>query len=123
MTSINRKVLEWALTEDTGLSSIAMAAHLMGMASDGSYPLDGSDLGRCLKLLEKAPELRERLYEMAGLNQYWAALVARWDELERVARESPMDVYQLLRDIYQPIRCRELSLENLPSIVSVRFGR
>jgi hypothetical protein len=47
-----------------------------------SHPYDPTDLDRCLRLLETAPGLRQDLPKMAELCPKWAALVARWDEVE-----------------------------------------
>ncbi|MDP3909346.1 MAG: hypothetical protein Q8Q14_03060 [Gemmatimonadales bacterium] len=87
----------WLAGGDTGLSSLALVAHLAGGemravarargGGIGSYPHDGDDLGRCLRLLDVAPELRERLPSMAGVSPAWAALVSRWDEMEALYRE------------------------------------
>lgn len=73
----------WRRTDHVGISSDFMAAKL-GNAGIRRYghPHDPSDFGRCLTLLEAAPELREKLPEMAQESSEWAALVANWDELE-----------------------------------------
>lgn len=78
--------LDWMLTSrDTGASSIAILAHMMGFPrpepGGWSYPSDPADLGRCLRLLERFPHWRARLPEMAALSPEWAALVGHWGSL------------------------------------------
>lgn len=90
--SIERRALLWLAGGDSGMSSKAICYHMLGMKSDGSFPLDPSDLGRCLRLLELFPEWKPRIGEMARYSPYWAALVERWDELaEMMADEVGID--------------------------------
>ena len=93
--SIARRALLWLAGGDSGMSSEAICYHMLGMKSDGSFPnfpLDPSDLGRCLRLLELFPEWKPRMGEMARYSAQWAALVERWDELaEMMADEVGID--------------------------------
>ena len=91
--SIARRALLWLAGGDSGMSSKAICYHMLGMKSDGSFlPLDPSDLGRCLRLLELFPEWKPRMGEMARYSAQWAALVERWDELaEMMADEVGID--------------------------------
>jgi hypothetical protein len=90
----------WLHSDDTGLSSLAMARRLAPLAGLGesvpgprfpddrdARPHDPADLGRCVRLLEAVPELRPHLPAMAGVSREWAALVGAWDELEALYRE------------------------------------
>lgn len=89
--TINR-LMTWFITGDTGLSSKCMAATIMSQSATLSiksyearaYPLDGSDLNRCVKLLKKVPELREHLWMMSQVSPHWDILVKHWDELEKI---------------------------------------
>jgi hypothetical protein len=91
-SSIERRALLWLAGGDSGASSKAICHHMLGMKSDGSFPWDPSDLGRCLRLLELFPEWKPRIREMARYSPHWAALVARWDELaEMMADEVGID--------------------------------
>lgn len=90
--SIARRALLWLAGGDSGMSSEAICYHMLGMKSDGRFPLDPSDLGRCLRLLELFPEWKPRMGEMARYSAQWAALVERWDELaEMMADEVGID--------------------------------
>ncbi|RNF58633.1 hypothetical protein EFK68_04565 [Pseudomonas aeruginosa] len=55
MQNVERKVIRWLLSSDTGLSSTAICAHMIGEKpedDDFSAPSDPSDMGRCLRLLD-----------------------------------------------------------------------
>ena len=80
------KVLKWLLTGHVGASSKAMAAHLCGYPCSGDWPSDPDDFSRCLMFLDAVPEARAELPLMADVNRHWAALVARWDEIETTFR-------------------------------------
>jgi hypothetical protein len=106
---MREKVLNWMTTGRVGLSSKAMAAHLCGAPCDGSYPHDPDDLNRCLLFLEAVPEARAELPRMATVNKTWAALVARWGEIEAAflaevgrdwqkAKRAPR-TYRLMREV------------------------
>ncbi len=108
---------KWLASDDTGMSSLAMARHLCKAVgghqphirkprySDGDeYPSDPSDIGRCIRLLEAVPALREHLPKMAEVSPVWAAYVARWDEMETLYREefpsgSAPKLYDLMQEI------------------------
>ncbi len=67
---MDSKIVDWFASDNTGASSRCMAFHLTGRKSDGSYPHDGGDFARCVALLERVPELRAKIGEMANLNSY-----------------------------------------------------
>jgi hypothetical protein len=84
----------WLRSDDTGISSLTMAwklGPLVGRAVNSprhgpDHPSDPSDFGRCVGLLEAAPEMRSHLPAMAEVSPVWARLVASWDELEGLYR-------------------------------------
>lgn len=88
---MNRAAIAWVTGGDTGVSSKAIWAVMMGVDPDPmwgwNYPHDPDDLGRCLRLLACVPEWRLRIDEMAAVSPPWAALVEHWDELEALWRE------------------------------------
>jgi len=79
--------LEWLLfDDDTGVSSEAIGCMIIlgKNTRNHSYPLDPSDLNRCVKLLDKIPELEDHLDKVAKLGgPVWAELVKNWEALER----------------------------------------
>jgi len=81
MSNISSRAHTWIVGNDTGASSEAIWAHMMGAGTPRfgwSYPLDPDDLGRCLRLLELIPEWKSRMPEMATRSKSWAALIANW---------------------------------------------
>jgi hypothetical protein len=79
-----------------------------------SHPHDPDDLDHCLRLLSEVPELRERLPKMASVSPEWAALIARWEEVERSHLEevglgwtkakSAPKTYDLMREVIDSAR-------------------
>ena len=78
--------IQWLANGRRGVSSNTIAQHLTGINClrgwSGSIPWDPDDLDRCLQLLEDVPALRPLMPQMATYSPEWAALVARWDEVE-----------------------------------------
>jgi|HubBroStandDraft_3_1064219.scaffolds.fasta_scaffold08076_6 hypothetical protein len=76
------RALRWIVGHDTGLSSIAIWRHMMGIGKRSdcwNHPSDPADLSRCIGLLNTMPEWRKRIMEMKSRSRYWRALVKRWD--------------------------------------------
>lgn len=114
MPSVPAKALDWIVSGDTGLSSEAIWATMVGAKRKwSSYPHDPADLGRCLRLLRLMPRWRKRLDEMRQHGPAWAALVEHWDDLEALMDEevgidwSKGDragmTYKRMREILDPI--------------------
>ena len=85
-------VLAWMCSNDTGSSSKVMAAVLSGadlgrLHAPLDHPHDAGDFGRCLRLLDRVPNLRSRLHRMRSVSVIWDRLVTCWDELEALMRE------------------------------------
>ena len=85
MADLMKRAHRWIVGRDTGMSSKAIWAHMMGAGEPGfggwAYPSDPSDLGRCLRLLRVVPEWQVRMPEMAKRSPAWGRLIARWDEI------------------------------------------
>jgi len=88
---LSTRLAEWYAGPDTGLSSVSIAAQLVGAGPPKvrgwSYPSDPDDLGRWLRLLRLIPEWKERIGEMAECCPEWAALIAVWAVLEATILE------------------------------------
>ena len=86
MTETQKQVIEWLALGEVGLSSRCLALWLgfgqLVLPHECFEPADPGDLDRCLRLLAWAPGLRPMLPRMAEVSPAWAALVARWDEVE-----------------------------------------
>lgn len=79
-------VAEWIVGGDTGSSSkYLLATALAGAAPKCKwgveYPRDCADLGRCIRLIQAAPSVRNALPILADASPNWAALVPEWDAL------------------------------------------
>lgn len=95
-----KAIATWALGRSTGASATCIVRHMMGMdVFPDDYPRDDGDFGRCEKLLEAVPELRDRLPEMAEVGDMWAKMVENWD----LIRESD-DQFMLILDLQTEVR-------------------
>jgi UTP:GlnB (protein PII) uridylyltransferase len=85
LTEMQRRTVWWLANGHVGMSSKTMALWLAfgEPTQDRSHPHDPDDLDRCLYLLKAVPQLRQVLPRMAEVSPVWAALVARWDDIER----------------------------------------
>lgn len=102
MSDTNKKLVEWFLSGDTGVSSKAIVAHLTGFNKTGEfsdYPSDPSDFGRCHRLLNSVPEFRQRINEMSNRSRQWAVLVEHWDELTTLLLDDYPDMYKRMKQI------------------------
>jgi hypothetical protein len=89
MSRLHRDVAVWAVTGNTGISSLAIARRALGapgqIVANERPPSDLGDLRRCLLLIEAAPGARIGLTRLArehggawwGLNKHWRALTRR----------------------------------------------
>lgn len=70
--SIEQRALYWALSDDTGISSKAIARWfaLKEMYVPSMPPSDADDRGRCIRLLELIPEWIPRLDELKAFDEY-----------------------------------------------------
>lgn len=79
--SEEHKLIEWLLSDDTGASSRAIASHMALGKSDGSFPWDPSDIGRCFRLLDVIPEWKNRIEEMGIYSKILVLLADKWQEI------------------------------------------
>ena len=64
--SVLERAVKWALSDDTGMSSKTLCAHMLGIdVVRPMPPSDASDRRRCIILLEQIPEWIPRLKELA----------------------------------------------------------
>ena len=88
---IPQSVVNWLATGERGLSSESIVEYLYGLPilerhwrrSAPHYPLDPSDLRRCLLLLADSPETTAQFPRMRAAGPEWARLVDAWAELEQ----------------------------------------
>lgn len=95
----------WLRSDDTGISSEFMAGVLSRkFMREYGHPHDGDDFGRCVRLLEACPELRENLDSIKTFSPEWFALATRWDEFETLYRNGGEGFYEKLNDAYAEAR-------------------
>lgn len=82
-----QRVSEWLVSGDTGLSSMSLCAVFLGLPAkrweDISWPLDPSDLGRCIRFLGCVDSDKQQglLRIIAGYRKEWRAIADNWAEL------------------------------------------
>lgn len=72
---------EWLNSWDTGISSKSIFHYMTLGAKSGGPPSDPADLGRCLRLLERFPEWKPRMPEMASVGRGWDQIMPKWDDI------------------------------------------
>ena len=84
------RIAAWLALGERGMSSEAIAITTLGAYVTGwraAWPLDPSDLRRCLLLIEQVPEARELGVDvLARRSPQWAALGDIWDDLAKTLR-------------------------------------
>jgi hypothetical protein len=119
------RAAKWAASSSTGASSLALLKVMLGDRPKTSfcYPHDGSDLGRCIGLLDAVPEYRERLAEMKAIGKEWAALIDHWPELEAKWRRKDKGLYDRMKQILDPIESENRNMVKLKGGGALYFGR
>ncbi|MBS0918113.1 hypothetical protein [Providencia rettgeri] len=95
----------WLASDDVGASSRYMASVLSGQFSaTNRYPLDGADLGRCIRLLVAVPELASQLHEMKACSPQWSAVIDNWDKWKGLYEAGEgKELYQEMKSAYKSI--------------------
>lgn len=100
-----KKVIKWFASDDTGMSSEAIAITLTTGKKCYSQPWDPSDFLRCINLFKAVPELKPHLYKMGEVSEVWGRLVANWDEIEScllkekaISNKAP-DTYKMIKAV------------------------
>lgn len=123
MKTVLERYLEFVKDGKAGTPVNAMAMLFMGSKPRWftDHPQDAGQFERCVLLLEEFPEWRARLEELSGLNEYWAALVEHWSELENLDTARGPEFSVRLREIFQPIEDRDLDSVWSDSDASMRY--
>lgn len=80
---VKKEYLEWLTGHDHGTSSETLLSCLTGIpVSRMDIPYDPGDLGRCIRMLNLFPELRNRLGEVIKILPEWTPFIDCWKELE-----------------------------------------
>lgn len=85
MDDLDTRLAEWFASGDTGTSSKAIALWLWRKRVDATWgpdiPRDTGDLARCLRLLERIPEWKPRMPEMAEAGGLWPTFSKHWGRI------------------------------------------
>lgn len=95
-----RSLAEWLIGPDTGTSSMFMAATVIAALGgrviadpmSGHAPRDASDLGRCIRLVERIPGVRSFFPVLREASPVWRAYVDAWDELATLWRDGDYEI-------------------------------
>ncbi|MBJ8744053.1 hypothetical protein I5403_06030 [Citrobacter farmeri] len=80
---------QWIVGEDTGLSSLTMASVWLGAKSGQfSFPRDPSDFGRCWRLVEQIPAIRDAFPRIGAVYPPIAPYLEHWEELSQLYMEA-----------------------------------
>jgi hypothetical protein len=83
---VSENLIQWLANGERGVSSKTIVHYVTGLDMGKNFrpdhPYDPDDMTRCIKLLERCPELvpgfREKMPRVSGT---WARLAEHWDEL------------------------------------------
>jgi hypothetical protein len=114
MSGRSDEYLEWFAGTDTGVSSKVIWLVMMGMSVQllgpgwPAPPQDPSDFGRCYRLLNRFPEWRQRLPEVAEKYPEWGPMVRGWEKLTEMyehalevqAQKAP-EMYDLMQELLE----------------------
>lgn len=94
----------WISGCDTGISSKTIFFVMTGRQFSGHFrpdvPHDPDDFGRCYRLLQKIPEWKIRIPEVAKKYPEWSGLVEHWDELTGMyEREEWKPMYNRMQEL------------------------
>lgn len=80
-------VLQWLADGDTGVSSESLAFEYLGTVRGGysgiDAPHDPADLGRCLRLIKRVPEVRACVDSLAKKHSRWNKAAPAWDDIAK----------------------------------------
>lgn len=77
------RVSNWLVGDDTGASSIYLAASLFNLVRPQcDYPHDPDDFGRCLRMLKRCSPSRGIDSMRVGHGPVWRAFAIDWERME-----------------------------------------
>ena len=94
------RAVEWYRGTDTGISSETIMEVMTGIpVRSHSPPWDAGDFGRCYRLLDKFPDWKDRLNEVAERFPEWKPLVDNWASLESMYRDRDDGMYEYMKGL------------------------
>ncbi|GGZ22014.1 hypothetical protein [Asticcacaulis endophyticus] len=122
----HKRAIKWLLSDDVGTSSKALLSAGLGLDQTYySYPSDGGDFGRCVRLLINVPEVKSGFSILAEKSPYWKALIERWDDIEvayikALETRDGAELYKLMRSILKPIEDADRNVTRIGEGVRIR---
>ena len=105
---MDKRVIEWLLGGDTGISSKTIVGVMTGCACNWTdIPYDPSDFGRCYRLLKLIPEWRGRMREMGERYPKWGPMAEAWEELTALYEEELQRADGRAPKLYERMRTLE----------------
>lgn len=103
--------IAWLRCGDTGISSETIWSVMTGLpVKNADIPYDPPDFGRCYRLLEKFPEWKERLPEVAIKYPKWHPFVGNWDKMTTLYKRDlhsgwSIELYDYMHKLRTPKKC------------------
>ena len=80
---------DWLGSDDVGMSSKFMASVLTGQfKAEFAIPYDPDDLGRCIRMIQAIPELKDQIHLMCSHGTMWTAVANNWERWSDMYQES-----------------------------------
>lgn len=105
---VKTRLLKWSLSGDTGSSSETIACAAIGLAEtdrrngDFDVPYDTSDFGRCYRLLQAVPELRDAFPLVVKAYPKFGPVLDAWDELAALYVSDLEACYRRIKELVSP---------------------
>ncbi len=100
---LNKRMMRWITSRDTGMSSQTLWAAIMGIEMHGpSIPHDQDDFGRCYRLLCYCdPETKEHALKTVGeLHEIWKPFIKEWKTMtELYEANKGMELHALIKKV------------------------
>lgn len=110
--TLQKKIGEWLMNDDTGLSSKCIAGILLGADPTAvvrtPHPLDPSDFGRCLRLVRFLGLTAKDLDVMTGVSDEWKAVVDNWNRWAELYDEASKRTDGSAESLYSEMRAAGL---------------
>jgi hypothetical protein len=85
---VKNEWLQWMASQDTGISSETMFSAITGVpVAMRDIPHDMADVGRCVRMLRRLPDLRPQIEKVILQHKEWMPFIDCWKELERLYDE------------------------------------
>lgn len=106
------RIIHWFVSGDTGVSSesmVAVAVQAQSLTERLDAPHDPADFGRCYRLVQAVPEIREHFSDIGATIPSFKGILDRWDDLVAIyERDLPMgkstELHQRIKELRGGVR-------------------